>query len=265
MSPEQNRTTQLYIYALIVLTLLCIVGAIYKKKKTEKVLLERAYENAQRKLRSNAELTPSENAALNRSSELPDGNKIPAKYGMAENIRAVDPEPVLSAKDRLSALSAESVSEFSRTAHIELEPPGSFKFHSLDLEDGFAGIYGVDSGQGAKLTGLAYNQVATEEQVVAFLKSDADSFPNLANNPIAQMSAPEKLPPPNLESGFSGASVWNGKLQNGDSVAAVLIERADKKGSYLFVLSGPDAYFKNNDGAFDSIYERAKALNAQEK
>lgn len=74
------------------------------------------------------------------------------------------------------------------------------------------------------------------------------------------MGGAEPLPPPPQGSGFGAGTMWNGKLANGENVTAVYIPRADKQGSYLFVLSGPEAYFNANDGAFDSVYEKAQAL-----
>lgn len=241
---------------------MCIVGAIYKKKRVEGQLLQRALESAQRKLIDKEALTPSEQHSLGQSTSLsPRQMRDQRSQGTAP--RAYDRPVIPTGKEIVRTVSQESITSFAKEAQIELQMPGSFEYTTLNTDEGFAGIYGEDSQQNAKLTGLAYNKVATPQQVTAFLKEDADSIPNIAQNPISQMGGPQTLPPPPPESGFSGGTLWNGKLANGESVAAVYIERADKQGSYLFVLSGPDAYFNNNDGAFDSVYEKAKALGSK--
>lgn len=262
--PAENFRAQKYIYALIGVVVFCIAGSIYKKKRVEQALQARAYQSAQEKLKNHEALTPSERASLGQSPSAAGAqpwNPAAAHYSSGSRVSNIFMGP--SAQEITDARSKESAAAFTKETYLNVPLPANFAYSKLDIGDGFEGIYGENDHQKAKLTGIAYNKLATPEQVTEFLKTDADSIPNISKNPVQFMSNAEKLPPPPEGSGLGHGTIWNGKLSNGDSVAAVYIPRADGKGSYLFVLSGPEAYFENNDGSFDSVYEKAQAIPAQ--
>ncbi len=260
MHEQPKNLAPKYIYVLLAIAFICIVSAIYKKKKMEARLQQLAYASAQLKLKENKPLTPTENISLGRSSF--ENIRLQAKKTVQLQ---PPPRPVLKPTANIAEIKAktstETVQAFSSSAFIDVPLPKNFNYSKLDLPDGFEGIYGVDDVSKAKVTGLAYKNTASAEQVSEFLKTDADSIPNLSKTPIYSMTPPQDLPPPPANSGFSKGTLWNGMLNNGESVAVVYMERADHKGSYLFVLSAPGDYFSKNDGAFDSLYDKARALN----
>ena len=253
-----------YIYGLIVVVFFCIFGAIYKKKNVESRLRAQAYESAQKKLKENKELTPSERQSIGQDPNRSRGRTMENRPGRVQ-YRAYEKPATPLARELLAKQSKESIESFEAVSHIKLELPGSLNYIKLNSDEGFAGIYGVDPVNNTKLTGLAYGQTASPQQVAEFLKNDSANVPNIAQNPITQMSPPEQLPPPPQGSGLGTGTIMYGKLEKGEDVAAVYVERADKKGAYLFILSGPHSYFEKNEGAFDSVYENAKALPGNEK
>lgn len=267
---QPKNSAPVYIYVLIAIAIACIFFSIYKKKKVEREFQKRALESAQLKLKENKALTPSENQAMGRDSfaNIQSRSRLtsPTATSAASQIRRAPPRPPTPTIHEMKAnTSKATIESFTKEAHISVPLPGNFTYNKLDMPEGFAGIYGVDGNKGARVTGLAYNRTATPDQVTEFLKTDSDSIPNISQNKVGHISAPEPLPPPAPNSGFSKGTMWNGKLENGDDVAIVYIERADQKGSYLFVLSAPGQYFRNNDGAFDGLYEKARALDQQGK
>lgn len=234
----------------------------FKKKKREQALLRQALVSAQAKIKDNQPLTPSENQSLGRNS--------------FHNIKRTQPQVRLgttppprekrvivppTTNELQTQRSIEAVQSFTKDAFIKAPLPANFNYTKLDMPEGFVGIYGFDSQSKARVTGLAHNRTATPEEVARFLKTDADSIPNMAKNQLSHISPPETLPQLPMESGLNAGKLWHGALQNGEQVAIVYLERSDKKGSYLFVLSGPNSYFERNDGAFDSLYDNARTLD----
>lgn len=259
---QPQNLAQKYIYVIIAIAFICICTMVYKKKKREKHLQEQALVSAQQKLKDNQQLTPSERQSLGRGTFDPtQHNKNRVHLGTQRRSPPIPRPAVPTFREVQAQKSAAAVKSFTKEAFIQVPMPGNFNYSTLDLPEGFAGIYGFDAHTKARVTGLAYKNVATPDQVASFLKTDGDSIPNIAQNPVSHLSEPQTLPPPSSPNGLSGGTLWNGVLQNGDQVAVVYVEREDKRGSYMFVLSGSHTYFEKNDGAFDSLYDKARALN----
>ena len=235
-------------------------GSIYKQKRTEA-----AFKTCRGKsLSTTAEPTNYGAGIKELTTDYPKPAALQRQQKAAPPTAAAyvptapPPEQVIEERSR------KAIHQFTQEAHLKFDPPGNIKFVPLDTDEGFIGMYGEDSVQNAKVTGLAHSRDVPPDQVSIF-KTEPDAFPNLARNKIARLSPAEELPPPPPGSGLSKGTIWTGTLENGDSVNAVYLQRSDKRGSYLFVLSGPEKYFINNDGAFDDLYEKVKALPPEKK
>lgn len=256
MSNTDHSKKQKYIYILIGIAVFLLIHSIYKKKRYEAEVSKRLIESAKSKLQTQTPLSPSESAKVKEQpKDFTEFKKEIQQINKTIVSAPASPQQVIENRSR------KNIASFKTETYLEFNAPKSFQFAKLELEDNFAGIYGEDARQNAKITGLAYKGNATVNDAAKFLRTDADSFPNLAKNPIVKFDDKKSLPKPSEDSGFSSGTLLTGTLRNGDSMAAIFMERADKQGVYMFVISGPQTFFQQNDGAFDSIYDKAKALS----
>ncbi len=189
-------------------------------------------------------------------------NSNPSNFNTEIAPRPIEPENSITLQQILSERSVEALENFKAEAFIDLKPPETFDYHTLDLDDKMAGIFGYDPVTKAKVTGIAYADDIASDKVIDLLKTNSDYLPNLSDTKILNVGRELKLPAPEKDSGFNSGSMWNGKLANGEEFAAIFLPRQDKKGVYFLMLTGSPSYFESNDGAFDPLYENVKALPA---
>lgn len=161
----------------------------------------------------------------------------------------------------VSVKSQETMKNFKLIARAEVDFPKQFNYDTVEIEDNMHAIVGRDAHSKSSLSAIAYKGDASPNQAQEFLQSpDAQALPNLKGAHILELEPPTTLPAPNPTTGLQSGTMWHARLSNGDDADIVLLRRKDTKGSYLFILSGSKTYFKNNDGAFDALYENFRAL-----
>ncbi|MCB0377399.1 MAG: hypothetical protein KDD33_02815 [Bdellovibrionales bacterium] len=151
---------------------------------------------------------------------------------------------------------------FQQMGYFEGKFPTNLQFIPSEFDDEVAAVYGYDDKSGLGLTAVAAPGQISKEQVVPYIKQNMQWIENTKENPIKQIGQPQTLPPPPEGSGITAGTMWSGTLANGDDVHVVMLDRADKKGSYFFMYSGPKENFYDNEGYFDELYQNFKALPA---
>lgn len=196
-------------------------------------------------------------------------NKVPAdmpnfKEAEAQYLNTVKTSatPDLSQMDHpLDVQSEQKLKEFKQIARLDFSPPAKMRFMKLDLsDDGVEGTYGKAQDGKSGMAVLATAQLLGTEAAKNFLQTSSEEIPSLKNKNVDWNEKVEMFPaPPN--SGLNEAKVWTGVDANGNSYAAALITRQDRKGTYFFIYNTQGRGVFNNDGYFDKVFSEIKVLD----
>ncbi|MCO5113626.1 MAG: hypothetical protein M9899_05580 [Bdellovibrionaceae bacterium] len=169
-----------------------------------------------------------------------------------------------SALDRLQEASYKSLKKFESTSRLSVSFEDTrFYFTDLDLEeDRMIGTFGLSGPSGESLAMLATDMNVNERMVKEYIKDYADEFPSLRRKSVQWDAKPQTFGAIK-DSGLADATVWRGSSPDGLVHVAVWIPREDKKGHYAFIYSTPNVQDLENDGFFDNLYAKLKALPEQ--
>lgn len=174
------------------------------------------------------------------------------------------PPEVRSPLEQLREPSQRSLMKFQNIARLQVDfTDARFFFTDLDHEeDRVIGTYGLSSGTGESLAMLATDMKIDENLVRRFFTDYADEFPSLRKKAVRWQPTSENFGAME-NSGLSDAKVWRGYSPDGLIHVAVWVPRQDQKGHYAFLYSTPNEKDLDNDGFFDSLYSKLKALPEQ--
>ncbi len=186
---------------------------------------------------------------------------IAHNHNMMAGTASEAPPVVVSPIDQLYAESLKSLQKFESFARLSVPLEDSrFFFTELDLvEDRMIGTYGSSGDSGDSLAILATDMNVNERMVKEYLKEYADELPSLRRKSVQWEAKPQSFEAIQ-GSGLAAAKVWKGASPDGLIHVAVWIPREDKKGHYAFIYSTPNAQDLDNDGFFDELYAKLKAL-----
>ncbi|GAB4417682.1 MAG: hypothetical protein OHK0056_26730 [Bacteriovoracaceae bacterium] len=142
--------------------------------------------------------------------------------------------------------------DFQRKIMAKINLPGHMKYNVLDLEEGVEGIHGISPRGEEELSVLAAAKSVKVEEVVDYLEKSTSAFPQLRNGDFNKNSPTFKIAPPPGK-GISNITIINGKKYGNQEVYAALVERSDKKGTYLFVMKASSKFFNENEGFLDKM------------
>jgi hypothetical protein len=183
---------------------------------------------------------------------------IPVPQSQPQNTVATTPPPV-------PPMVAESIrvqTEFQKIAQANIPLPEDLIYRDLEIDDKMASVYGFNSATKVGLSMLAYPKEATPKEAIDFFRESASLFPNTAEERIVNVNEPREMPAA-PGSGIRGATWWSGETQAGTKLHIVLIRRSDGMGSYMMVMTGPPAYFDNNEDRFEQMFNRFKTQPAR--
>lgn len=153
--------------------------------------------------------------------------------------------------------SEKATQEFMELARVQMKFPENFRFQQLNLDfDQITGIYARTEKM--ETTVLAGRILPSDKDVADFLRSNDSGIPNVDGKRISLQSSAIVVPPPS-GSGFKIGKYWTGRTANNEGVRVGLIERADGKGSYLFIFTGSEDKLDNSEDFFEELYNNLKA------
>lgn len=172
-----------------------------------------------------------------------------------------EPTQIVSPREHLERESRRSLERFETVSRLSVDfDDGRFFFTDLDLEeDRMIGTYGFNGHGGESLAMLATDMKVTESLFNQYIRDYADEFPSLRKKAVRWDKAPVVFGSMK-DSGLADAKVWRGASPDGLAHVAVWIPRADDKGHYGFIYSTPNPQDLENDGFFDNLYSKLKAL-----
>lgn len=153
------------------------------------------------------------------------------------------PDPLVTHQEQL-------LKNFKDKIRLNIALPGDMNFDELDLDADVAAIQGNSPDK--KMAILAAATTASPQSVAAFLQEQKGRIPLLGNHDFKISGDLQSVPAPK-NSGISKITVIPGGEKNGSVIYAALIERSDKKGSYLMLMEGSPAYFEKYEGDMDNM------------
>lgn len=238
------------------LIVLLVVGLWIKQKRYE----ARKFAELQ-KVRVQTPPRPAQTAPYSGQPSIAPQPELPTRTAAVPQTKpASGPNSDDGFHQQLVERSQETLTSFEKLARLHLDLPGQFQFINYDLQNGIASVYGYDDSQKTGVTAMAYPKDANPEQALEFLKQSIDDIPNTNGAQLTQISPPQSMPAPKPGSGLLGGTMWKAKYSDGRDVYTLFLRRQDKRGTYMFVYSGPPSYFQENGGALSSIYGQIRAL-----
>jgi hypothetical protein len=147
---------------------------------------------------------------------------------------------------------------FKNQVGLDLDLPGAFSFHELDLDANVAGLFGFDQSQQLGVGVFAYPGQVNDEQALAFVGEARSSIAKWKDLPQQPFTPGLDLKPEN-GSGVSKLQHYFAPSVAGQSLHVVVVTRSDGRGMYLLVANGPNSLFDENEGYFERARESLKA------
>ncbi len=127
--------------------------------------------------------------------------------------------------------------EFKNLVELDFSPPSNIKFHNLELDQ----VEGIGSHAGDEgIAVIAAPFKASIDQAIKYIRDDRNDFMFLNGQDFSKLGEPKSIPAPE-NSGISRITLIPGGETNGKSNYAALAERADGRGTYLFILKTSDS------------------------
>lgn len=195
-------------------------------------------------------------AARLRPAEV---QETPTDGTVASDPSATTPEAVVTEKptmpdapyvDPLAKQQEDLIKGFKDKIRLNINLPGDMKFDEIEIEDEVAAMQGNSPDK--RMVILAAAKSASPQAVAGFLSEHKARIP-LLNNHDFKVSGELRVYAAPKNSGISKITVIPGREVNGSAVYAALLERTDKKGSYVFVMESSPAYFEKYDGDFENM------------
>lgn len=165
----------------------------------------------------------------------------------------LETEPIFV--DNVLKAEQEKISQFKDLIHLQFDLPSGMSPIQLDLDHDVAGLQADDSQR--KILILATAKSVSPDEIATFLRDQKSQIPML-NNFEFQISGKIRQISPPVSSGISTISILPGGVNGKNPVYAAYLERADKKGSYLFVMEANSSQFDQHEGDFDIMMKSLK-------
>ncbi len=164
---------------------------------------------------------------------------------------ALNSDPVIESQKKL-------VSDFKNLTRMDIKFPPDFEFKRLDVEGKVAAMEGVTAKGDRKMVVLAAPLNPSPEAIVSYLADQKGNIPSLAdhNFKISGKIRNLEVPP---GKGLSKITLIPGGEKNGVKVVAALLQRADGKGSYVFIMRAKQSYYDNYEGEAESMLDSFSA------
>jgi len=144
--------------------------------------------------------------------------------------------------------------EFQNTIKANINLPENLKYTQLDLEEGIGGLYGTDATGQNEFAMLGTEKPATLDQIVDYLNNAQGALPQVRNGDFPSQPVVRKVTPPSGK-GISSIQIIQGKKSKDKMIFAAIVERSDRKGTYVFVMKAPNSFFDTNEGMLDSMLD----------
>lgn len=197
------------------------------------------------------EVSPSE-AAVNTTEATPPA-ETPAQVPSDTIEPSIEEVPYV---DPMVTQQEELLKNFKNRIRLEIALPSDMKFDELDLDADVAAMQGNSPDK--KLAILAAPTIASPQTVQSFLQENKSRIPLLGTYDFKISGEVKSVPAPK-NSGLSKILVIPGGEKNGSLIFAALIERSDKKGSYLLIMEGSPTYFEKYEGDLDIMMSSLSA------
>ena len=165
-----------------------------------------------------------------------------------------DPTPKMGIKQKAEIKSNISKRRFAKQTFLKVPLPGHLKYIDVEIEEGVKSIYGYNYHSKEGLTAAARRGPLTMDQVKQYLKEDKDAIPNLNGKKLSNISEVKRIPAAGRKKGIESIEIISADTDKGQKAHVALINRKDKKGSYVFVYTGPPGRVGNNDGYIDQLF-----------
>lgn len=196
---------------------------------------------------------PSSPSATPKTDEAIPSPETPAQLPEVSEVPSVTQEPYV---DPLVKQQDELIKNFKSKISLDINLPSDMRFDELDLDADVAAMQGNSPDK--KLAILAAPTTASPSVVASFLQENKSRIPMLVNHDF-KISGDVKIIPAPKNSGISRVSVFPGGQKNGLLIYAALVERSDKKGTYLLIMEANPTYFDNYEGDLDNMLSSLSA------
>lgn len=144
---------------------------------------------------------------------------------------------------------AKLINNFKDTVKLEMDIPASMDYIPMDMDEEVAGIYGSTQTGDRQFAILATRGNVSTEEAVSYLNESQEAFPMLKNRKLLSEKALKIDAPP--ETGLKELTIIPTEKSGKKGVYAALAPREDGKGTYLFMMEAPAAYFDENEGGLE--------------
>jgi hypothetical protein len=176
-------------------------------------------------------------------------SKLPEEVSAKVETTPLPVDPLVTQQEEL-------IKGFKDKVKLNITLPGDMKFDELDLDAEVAAIQGNSPDK--KLAIFAAPTAAGPGVVASFLQENKSRIPMLGNHDFKISGDTKSIPPPK-NSGISRITVIPGGEKNGLQIYAALLERSDKRGTYLLVMEASPNYFETYDGDMDNMLSSISA------
>lgn len=191
------------------------------------------------------------------SDKADDTKKVPTKFKLTTKGQR---KKLFTTEKRLRELSKIAKRRFKKTARVSLSWPQDLSYTEVDGEDGVKTIHGYNPQTGVSLDALARPRPTDLSEIKKYVTQNDLYIPGLNGQKVRGLHKVNGLEEIPKKPGIGSIELLQGSTKSGDKVVFALINREDKKGSYLFVYTGPQKQFDQNDGYFEKLYQDLKVL-----
>lgn len=151
------------------------------------------------------------------------------------------------------------IKKFKEKIKLKINLPKNLDYVDMDMEDNIAGLYGSNLKGDKSFVVLATTGDVSMKDAVGYLNESKKAFPLLEDHKLLPEKAISFSPP--KSTGMGEMKIIPATSANGTTVYAAMGERADGKGSYMFMMEAPEKFFQESEGTLDQMM---MSMQAQE-
>lgn len=164
------------------------------------------------------------------------------------------PDPILPVpEDSFEKQQKALTDTFKNDIKFQMDLPANYDFVRLDVDDYAETLYGTERGTNNQLAIIGAPKSGISPQAaVGFLNENSATLPMLRGREFKVSGPTKKIIPP-ASSGLSNTVAIPGEKRGGRMMWALIGERADKKGTYLFLMEADAALFDAGEDGLEAM------------
>lgn len=165
----------------------------------------------------------------------------------------IDPSPT----EVFASRQQKTIDQFSQISRVKIKLPTNLQYKELDFDENVAVLYAQHPIGKRKLAVLATKGKVNVDTALKFVNDSKSHLPIVRGNGFQISGAIQNVKAPE-GSGLKNIQVLPGPTEDGLTTYAVHAERADGKGTYLFMMQDRSLAFEI-ESEFDAMIDTVKA------